>query len=47
MLGEFFAGKIMQLHWLNLISREQFGFLPGHSTTGQLIDCFDIATKAR
>ncbi len=29
-----------------LISREQLGFLPGHSTTGQLIDCFDIVTKA-
>ncbi len=29
-----------------LISREQFGFLPGRSTTGQLIDSFDIVTKA-
>ncbi len=29
-----------------LISREQFGFLPGHRTTGQLIDCFDMVTKA-
>ncbi len=29
-----------------LISREQFGFLPGRSTTGQLIDTFDIVTKA-
>ncbi len=29
-----------------LISNEQFGFLPGRSTSGQLIDCFDIVTKA-
>ncbi len=29
-----------------LISSEQFGFLPGRSTTGQLIDCFDIVSKA-
>ncbi len=30
----------------NLISSEQFGFLPRRSTTGQLIDCFDLVTKA-
>ncbi len=29
----------------NLISKEQFGFLPRCSTSGQLIDCFDIVTK--
>ncbi len=29
-----------------LISREQFGILPGRSTTRQLIDSFDIVTKA-
>ncbi|MCP4587534.1 reverse transcriptase domain-containing protein, partial [Pseudoalteromonas sp.] len=29
-----------------LISNEQFVFLPGRSTTGQLIDCFDLITKA-
>ncbi len=26
-----------------LISSEQFGFMPGRSTSGQLIDCFDIS----
>ncbi len=29
-----------------LLCDEQFGFLPGRSAIGQLIDCFDIVTKA-
>ncbi len=40
--------SVIRSHCLRnrLLSPEQFGFLSGRSTTGQLIDSFDIVTKA-